>query len=101
MPKHSDKSDLNRVRSRFLRYVSLHSGVLGCWLWPSSPTDERGRFLIGGKVWMAHRAAYALFVGPIPPNTDVLHHCDVRSCVSPMHIALGTDAQNVADRQRR
>jgi len=44
-----------------------------------------------------HRYAYELEVGPIPAGLSVLHHCDVRNCLNPAHLFLGTQGDNVRD----
>jgi len=45
----------------------------------------------------AHRAVYAEFVGPIPEGLLVLHKCDVRKCVNPDHLFVGTNDDNMKD----
>ena len=45
----------------------------------------------------AHRVAWELYRGAIPPGTFVLHRCDVKRCVKPSHLFLGTAADNLAD----
>ena len=72
-----------------------------CWLWTGC-IDRLGygRFQIT-KAYHAHRVAYELWVGPIPSGIHVLHTCDVRSCVNPHHLWLGTHADNMRDRENK
>lgn len=51
----------------------------------------------GGQRMLAHRATYLALIGPIPDGLVVRHKCDVKQCVEPTHLELGTDAQNVRD----
>ncbi len=49
----------------------------------------------------AHRMAYELYVGPIPDGMCVLHRCDNPGCVNPEHLWLGTQLENVIDRDKK
>lgn len=69
-----------------------------CWLWTAC-TDRGGygRIRHKGVTQLAHRMAWEITFGPIPNYLCVLHKCDVRTCVRPDHLFLGTLRMNVAD----
>lgn len=76
-----------------------------CWLWtgPRMPSGygEIGLGGRGGGVTRTHRLAYELTFGPIPEGLHVCHHCDVRHCVRPDHLFLGTRQDNMDDMVRK
>ena len=67
-----------------------------CWEW-TGDTDVRGygRVMAGGKRILAHRAAYELFVGPVPKGTELDHLCRNRRCVKPDHLEAVPHRLNV------
>lgn len=87
---------------RFHKSYIKHSS--GCWLWSRAKFGGGyGWFFIskkGGKRLSdyAHRASWKVHFGDIPDGMQVLHRCDVRSCVNPDHLFLGTNLDNIKDR---
>lgn len=70
----------------------------GCWLWTSSLSKNGyGKFSEGRRQISAHRFSYETFVGPIEGDKYILHRCDVRSCVNPDHLFVGTALDNTRD----
>jgi hypothetical protein len=49
----------------------------------------------------AHRIAYEMCFGPIAKGLCVLHSCDNPPCINPMHLSLGTKADNAQQREAR
>lgn len=91
-------------RSQLERFMANVDMAPGCWRW-HGPMNESGygRFYYQGKNWKAHRVAYELMVGPIPPSdysvhgTMILHTCDNPKCVNPLHLKLGDANSNMQD----
>ena len=81
---------------RFWRHVDKSGN---CWIWTASRyPNGYGVFGISRKSLMsAHRYSWTLANGEIPPGICVLHRCDVRTCVRPDHLFLGTQQDNLAD----
>ena len=70
----------------------------GCWLWLRGiNSDGYGLVRIEGKSYRVPRLVWGIFKGPIPPNMRVCHRCDVRLCINPDHLFLGTDKDNYDD----
>jgi hypothetical protein len=76
-----------------------------CHLWTARrDSDGYGRFRPDGANTSevpAHRVAFVLGGGTIPDGMQVLHTCDNPPCVRYDHLFIGTNADNMADRNRK
>lgn len=74
-----------------------------CWLWTAGTRGSYGRFSLEiinsekQKQVPAHRFSYELHFGEIPEGLLVCHECDVKVCVNPEHLFLGTNQDNTDD----
>ena len=81
---------------QFISRIEINAD--GCWLWKGGQSGDYGQF------WKenydrckAHRASYEIFIGEIPDGMDVCHTCDVKKCVRPTHLFVGTRKDNMQD----
>ena len=83
----------------FMEQVS--KDVSGCWLWTGELRNRAYGTFARGPLALAHRASWLLHVGEIPVGLFVRHKCDVKRCVNPAHLELGTPLQNSQDAKYR
>ena len=73
-----------------------------CWLWTGALDGwGYGQLCSFGLGRGAHRVAYILAIGQIPPNALVLHACDEPRCVNASHLRAGSNTENSRDRENR
>jgi endogenous inhibitor of DNA gyrase (YacG/DUF329 family) len=98
------------LTERFWKNVSKPDDPDGCWIWVGHFDQEGyGRINVrlegGRRVLMnAHRLSWELHNGPIPDGMSVLHDCpggDRPDCVRPSHLWLGTQLDNIRDRDSK
>ena len=83
-------------------YKKVHK-TDSCWLWTGN-INIRGYGVFwfrGKKSNLAHRASYIIHKGEIPDGLCVCHTCDIRHCVNPDHLWLGTRKDNNQDCVRK
>jgi hypothetical protein len=82
---------------RFKKYY-FKDDVTGCWIWVGGLVNGGyGAFRLGSKILRAHRVAFELFKHSIPNGKLVMHKCDVRRCINPEHLFLGSHKDNTQD----
>ncbi len=91
------------LQDRLLDKVRIDP-VRRCWIFTGHIMKDRygkpsyGQIGIGNKkLALVHKVSYEMFCGPVPAGIQVCHKCDVRQCLNPTHLFLGTNTDNVKD----
>lgn len=99
---HRKKKD---VATEFWKKAGVVDDDDSCWEWQGNFYHD-GRY---GRAYagyyqdhdLAHRIAYKVQIGDIPPGLSVCHTCDNTRCVRGSHLFLGTTKDNSEDMVRK
>lgn len=93
-----------RIYGSPMGYLTLEQQLLerividdnGCWLWTAHLSRGKRGSGYGkhGKDY-AHRLAYEVWVGSIPPDKEIDHLCRVRRCIRPAHLEVVSRQTNL------
>jgi hypothetical protein len=85
------------LEERLLRH-SERITETGCLIWLGHLMwAGYGHIQVNRRPMRTHRAAWLCWRGPIKDGSFVLHRCDVRCCINPHHLFLGTHTDNMRD----
>ena len=96
--------DLNQkiVQAYIMERVTIESQSQ-CWVWTGPNQKGHGRIQGCISKWAgtkeAHRISYQVFVGDIPADKMIRHHCNNGLCCNPDHLKPGTALENALDRK--
>lgn len=84
----------DKALARFYRKI-LCDVETRCWVWTAGTfTTGYGMFTFGSYPYLAHRASYQHFVGPVPDGLELDHLCRNTLCVNPDHLEAVTHSMN-------
>lgn len=86
----------------YLARVNIPEDPTACWLWTGAKTVlGYGQGKRKDKQPYVHRMMWSTLYGEIPPGYVVCHACDNPSCVNPSHLFVGTQGDNMRDKQKK
>ena len=73
-----------------------------CWSWTGTTFRGYGHMRWGGRTHLAHRMVWRYTAGVEPPRSLVIMHtCDNPPCCNPAHLQVGTQGDNLRDRNAK
>jgi hypothetical protein len=87
-----------------LQKIDPYGGLASCWLFTGAKyRSGHGKIMRRKKQIRAHRWSYEHHYGvTLKEEEDVVRHtCDNPSCCNPLHLLLGTQADNMRDKTER
>ena len=84
---------------RFKKKLCSIKPTKDCWLWPGISKNTYGQLHRKKQSPIrAHIVSWKVFKGTWPAKgMEVCHTCDIKSCVNPHHLFLGSHKDNMAD----
>lgn len=88
------------AKERFFSLIGPKNENTGCMEWQGGKTDfGHGRFSVMHKSNLSHRLVWEFVNGAIPEGLVIRHLCNNPACCNIEHLATGTQAENMQDRQ--
>lgn len=79
----------------FLLFIKKVKREGSCWIWQACCLSGYGTFSIKRRTYYAHRVSWRWFKKEDPGQIRILHTCNIRACVNPEHLYLGTQSANM------
>lgn len=90
------------MKTEQVKFLSKVEKTDGCWIWKGRLMNKgRAYFKIGEKYHIAARWLWINTYGPLADGSCVLHECDNPACVRIEHLFIGTQLENIADRDAK
>ncbi len=100
-PFKGDRFTTSNPIERFWYYVDKR-GEDECWEWKGHKSPEGyGHLHIKTGTTVTSRISWQIHYGEIPKGMLVCHKCDNPPCCNPKHLFLGTDLDNIQDRDKK
>lgn len=102
-PTRQKRSDMDGTRHERILNGTFINPKTRCWEW-NGHKDKKGYGRMSDAQScevLVHRISWCEFIGQIPKGMHILYHCDNPKCCNPEHLYVGTNEDNVKDRQAR